>query len=134
MTNRFHIMKLGMFCLCLSTVTGSLLSSAQWVCCEDLLWMTLNEIRAHYDGAMLIINLFFPPAHNDQSRYERVPSPRGDALVLVVCCCLASRGRVAARGLGPPYGRHMHPVICSCRDRLLLFLDSDVISSFSCQE
>lgn len=66
-----------MFCLCLSTVTGSLLSSAQWVCCEDLLWMTLNEIRAHYNGAMLIINLFFPPAHNDQSRYGRVPSPQG---------------------------------------------------------
>lgn len=118
MTKRFHIMKLGMFCLCLFTATGSLLSSAQWVCCDDLPWMTINEIRAHYDESMLIINLFFFLLIMN-SRLKHVPLGSSRS-----CRCLVSRGRAAAWGLGPPYGRHMHPVICSCRDRLPLFLDS----------
>lgn len=64
-------MKLGMFCLCLFTVTLSLLSSAQWACCDEQPLMILNEIRAHY-YEFVDHQLFFPPAHNDQSRLKRV--------------------------------------------------------------
>lgn len=108
MTKRFHIMKLGVFRLCRFTATGSILSSAQWVCSDDLPWMIINEIGAHYDESMLIINLFFPPllimikVGSNASPWE-VP-------VLVLCHCLVSRGKAAAWGLGPPYGSHMHPV------------------------
>ncbi len=87
-----------MFCLCLFTVTLTLLSSAQWACCDELPLMIINEIRAHYDELMLIIKrpfflLVMIKVGSNVSPWE-VPA-------LAVCQCLVSSGRAAARGLDP---------------------------------
>lgn len=101
--------------------TSSLLSSARWVCCDELPLMIINEIRAHYNefDDHQPVRLFLLM----MIKVGSGSSPR-EPLVLVVCCRPVSRGRAAARGLSPPYGRHMYPVICSCRDSLLLCLYS----------
>lgn len=110
-----------MFCLCFFAVTSSLLSSARWVCCDELPLMIINEIRAHYDEfvdhqAVLLFLLMMIKVGSNVSPWE--------ALILMVGRRLVSRGRAAAQGLSPPYGRHMYPVICSCRDSLPLCLYS----------
>lgn len=97
MTKRFPIMKLGMFRLCRFTATGSILSSAQWVCSDDLPWMIINEIGAHYDESMLIINLFFVPAYNDQSRLKCVPLGSSRSCALPLSCFQGQSCSLGAR-------------------------------------
>lgn len=60
------------FCLCFFAATSSLLSSARWVCCEELPLMIISEIRAHYDEFVDHQPRSSFPAHDDQSRLKRV--------------------------------------------------------------
>lgn len=122
--------KLACFLCAASTATLSLLSSAQWACCDEPPLMIINEIRVHYDESMLIIIqplFFFCSAHNDQSRLKRIS--------LWNSCGLQSscfQGQSCSRGARPSIWKTYAPgYLLMQRQTASLPVLCDVISSFS---